>query len=515
MSRKYISILTFFMTLSLFIFVGLQIYFISEVIKAGEQDFSSRVYQALKESSNKIADNELKKIYYTYKDLAENVTKKDSNLTKIVLQSVEDSGTTRYLSYSKNIVQRKPTSIKVTPTTTLKLAPIYSDQGTIKIQKDTTIKSPPPLTTELENDHDFANYTLKEYARLVADKEPIEKRVNLEEVKYIVHNELKQRGLDVDFRVALLDNKLNTTLISDTKYDKKKNNYKVLLFNDSKDKPLYFLAASFPDKTVSVLERFWVSMLITLITMIIIVLVYIASIYYMNKQKMISEIKTDFINNMSHEFKTPIATINLATDALKNPVISNNSDKVKYYSDLIKQENKRMSKQVEMVLRMSKLERNELEFHKKEVNMRQLIIKCMESMKMIVEKRNGIIIDNFTANHYIVNVDEFHMENAIINLLDNANKYSPENPKINITTYNENSHYVIEISDNGIGMEPSVLKKIFEKFYREETGNIHNVKGHGLGLTYVKKIIDQHNGEIIAKSEKGKGSTFTIKLPLT
>jgi two-component system phosphate regulon sensor histidine kinase PhoR len=173
-----------------------------------------------------------------------------------------------------------------------------------------------------------------------------------------------------------------------------------------------------------------------------------------------------------------------------------------------------MKKQVETVLNMSKLERNEMPLHLKETNVRELIKSIAESFRLIVNERNGSLTTDFNATKYNFLIDEFHISNALINLLDNANKYSPETPEIKVSTRNEGNWYVIEISDKGMGMESTNKNKIFEKFFREETGNIHNVKGQGLGLSYVKKIIENHKGQIHVDSHKGKGSTFTIKLPM-
>lgn len=253
----------------------------------------------------------------------------------------------------------------------------------------------------------------------------------------------------------------------------------------------------------------------TFLSLLTILGIYIISINYMMRQKKIADIKTDFINNMSHEFKTPLATISVATDSLSNDKIATNPDKVKYYSQLIKQENLRMKKQVENVLNMSKLERNEVKLFLKETNVREMIKEITSSFQLIVQERGGTLTQEFTATKYNFKVDEFHLTNAIVNLLDNANKYSPEAPEIKIKTSNEGNWYVIEISDKGMGMDSQNTTKIFEKFFREETGNIHNVKGQGLGLTYVKRIIELHHGQISVESQKGKGSTFTVKLPLS
>lgn len=252
----------------------------------------------------------------------------------------------------------------------------------------------------------------------------------------------------------------------------------------------------------------------TFLSLLTILGIYVTSINYMMQQKKIADIKTDFINNMSHEFKTPLATISVATDSLANDKIASVPEKVKYYSQLIKQENLRMKKQVENVLNMSKLERNEVQLFLKETNVRSLIQKITQSFELIVHERGGRLIQNFEAKEYTFKIDEFHLSNMLVNLLDNANKYSPEAPEILVQTRNEGSFYVIEIKDKGMGMETGNKMKIFEKFFREETGNIHNVKGQGLGLSYVKKIVELHKGSIHVESTLGKGSCFTVKLPM-
>jgi len=254
--------------------------------------------------------------------------------------------------------------------------------------------------------------------------------------------------------------------------------------------------------------------MLTIIFTLIIVSVFSIAIYYMQHQRRISEVKTDFLNNMTHEFKTPIATINIASDALKNEKIIHDQDKIKYYADLIKQENKRMNSQVEMVLRMAKLERNQIDISLQTVNVNDLVRKSVSNIRFIVTNLNGIIFEDYQASRSIVEGDPFHLENTLNNILDNARKYSKENPKISVTTYNDQENIIIEVKDEGIGMSKAVVKKIFDQFYREETGNVHNVKGHGLGLAYVRKIIELHKGQVSVESEVGKGSIFRVRLPL-
>uniref|UniRef100_UPI0039E24AFA sensor histidine kinase n=2 Tax=Flavobacterium TaxID=237 RepID=UPI0039E24AFA len=253
---------------------------------------------------------------------------------------------------------------------------------------------------------------------------------------------------------------------------------------------------------------------ISLMFTLIIIIAYVNALNQFFKQRQISEIKTDFINNMTHEFKTPIATINLALDAIKNPKVIEDKDKVFRYLQMIRDENKRMHAQVENVLRISKLEKKELEINKEPHDALALIEDAIDHVSLIIEDRGGTITTHFEAIRTTVLLNDVHFTNVMVNILDNAIKYSPEIPKIDVYTENVKEFLIIKIKDQGAGMSKNAQKRIFEKFYREHTGDIHNVKGHGLGLAYVKRIVEEHNGEISVESEKGKGSTFFIKLPI-
>jgi two-component system phosphate regulon sensor histidine kinase PhoR len=217
---------------------------------------------------------------------------------------------------------------------------------------------------------------------------------------------------------------------------------------------------------------------------------------------------------MTHEFKTPIATINLALDAIKNPKVIEDKEKVHRYLQMIRDENKRMHAQVENVLRISKLEKKELEINKEPLDVNDIINDAIEHVSLIVEDREGTITKDFKATRTTVLLNDVHFTNVFVNMLDNAVKYSPDKPIIEVHTENIKDFLIIKIKDYGAGMSKVAQKRIFEKFYREHTGDIHNVKGHGLGLAYVKRIVEEHNGQITVESEKGKGSTFSIKLPL-
>ena len=239
-----------------------------------------------------------------------------------------------------------------------------------------------------------------------------------------------------------------------------------------------------------------------------------SAVYQLIQQRKISQMKSDFINNMTHEFKTPIATINLALDAIKNPKIFNNKAKVWDYISMIKEENKRMNAQVENVLRISKLQKKQLIISKDRLQLHELIEDAITHVELIVKNRAGYIKTNFKATKASILANDSYFTNVIVNILDNAIKYSEGAPKIDITTENHGNSILMSIKDQGVGIGKVAQKRVFEEFYREHTGNVHNVKGHGLGLANVKRIVENHQGIIFIESEKGKGSTFTIKLPL-
>ena len=254
--------------------------------------------------------------------------------------------------------------------------------------------------------------------------------------------------------------------------------------------------------------------LLSLIFTLVIIIGYMSAVYQLIQQRKISQMKSDFINNMTHEFKTPIATINLALDAIKNPKIFNNKQKVKDYISMIKDENKRMNAQVENVLRISKLQKKQLMISKDRLELHDLVNDAVTHVELIVKDRKGYINTDFKAKKSSILANDSYFTNVIVNILDNSVKYSEGAPKIDIITENVGNNILLMVKDQGIGIGKMAQKKIFEEFYREHTGDVHNVKGHGLGLANVKRIVDNHQGIITVESEKGKGSTFTIKLPL-
>lgn len=236
----------------------------------------------------------------------------------------------------------------------------------------------------------------------------------------------------------------------------------------------------------------------------------------MIRQKKVSEIKNDFINNMTHEFKTPIATISLAVDAIRNEKVQRDSEKLGYFSSIIKEENQRMNRQVETILKSALMDRQEIQLNLKPLHVHEIIRDVADNFILRLQEKQGMLETDLNATNDLIEGDEVHISNLITNLMDNAVKYSKENvpPIIRLSTSSNNKKLIVRMEDNGIGMSRETLKRIFEKFYRAHTGNIHNVKGFGLGLSYVKNVVEAHEGTIKAESTLGKGSCFTIELSL-
>jgi len=238
------------------------------------------------------------------------------------------------------------------------------------------------------------------------------------------------------------------------------------------------------------------------------------TIYTMWKQKKVSEMTGDFINNMTHELKTPIATISLASNMLKREQIIHNPAKITHYASVIHEENEKLQNQVEQVLRIARLERRDFKLQKCLIDVHDLIQDAINTIDLQVRVKGGHIRCYLNAIHNEIKADTTHLTNVIANLLDNANKYSPESPQITISTHDNGNGVIISVEDKGIGMSKDKQKHVFEKFYRVPTGNVHDVKGFGLGLSYVKMMVEAHRGQVQLHSELGKGSKFEIFLPI-
>ena len=525
MNKKRFRLLVFLMSLSLIGIIVVQLYWINTSLIINQEQFKNHVQQVIGNVSEKLNNQELIAFLTEYNKIKDSIGKEpETNVLKEIFFYERNTNTNETIIYTNTVVaenygingsffDKKADTISIGNLVSKRKTEIYNGIGFDNSSQE--FNRAPNVTIQKSGSlsaYDKANFEVM-FKDIVAQRS-IQERVSQENLQKALKEELDKYGVKTPFEFGIYSNGLATKIRSEKfKYDKK-STYGIPVFQDNENRSMYQLLVSFPQKNKFVFSSILGITSLSLLFTLIIVLTFSSAINQLIKQKEISEIKTDFINNMTHEFKTPIATINLALDAIKNPKVIGDPERVMRYLQMIKDENKRMHAQVENVLRISKLEKNELDISKEPRDVNEIILDAIDHVGLIVEDREGKINFHFNAERTTILLNEVHYTNVLVNVLDNAIKYSPEAPVIDIYTENVKDAILIHIKDQGLGMNKIVQKKVFEKFYREHTGDIHNVKGHGLGLAYVKRIIEDHNGEIFVESEKGKGSTFTIKMPL-
>jgi two-component system phosphate regulon sensor histidine kinase PhoR len=340
------------------------------------------------------------------------------------------------------------------------------------------------------------------------------RNIDEKQVKKVLEEELKNRNIPIQFEYGILKDSMliNKQPVTDS-LKLIGTEYLVNLYpNDIFQKNLK-LALWFPGRDRYIYRSLNWLLLASFLFSLIILVTFGLSVFYILRQKKISEMKSDFINNMTHEFKTPIATISVATDSITNDKVVNNPERIRYFAGMIKKENNRMNRQVEDILTIARLDRKDFEFFWQAIDIHELINDALQSIILQIEKRGGKVILELNATNPVITTDQNHCTNVVYNLLDNAMKYSVNPPEIKITTSNKPRGVLVTVDDNGIGMTKAVQSKIFERFYRQTSGNIHNVKGFGLGLNYVKAVLEANHGTISVHSEPGKGSRFEVFLP--
>lgn len=344
-------------------------------------------------------------------------------------------------------------------------------------------------------------------------------RVDPAIIDSMLEMELKEKGIDLDFASGIFDSHDNAVVKMknrDILPEISKSPYKVHLFPANVFSEPTFLSVFFPDKSKYLLKTMSGVLSLSIFITLAIILSFYYTIKTIYEQKRDSEIKTDFINNMTHELKTPISTISLAAEAIGDSEIKTTPEKVTNYIKMIQDENKRLGKLVENVLQTAVLDKESFVLNRENVNVSELVDKAVAKMEMQVLNKGGDLkVDNQANSDVTIYADQFHLTNAITNLIDNAVKYSPDAPQVSLSTKKTKEGVVISCADKGIGIGKEDRKKIFEKLYRVPKGNIHNVKGFGLGLNYVQTVIEKHGGMIEVKSEVNKGSTFEIFIPNT
>ncbi|UFH35135.1 sensor histidine kinase [Flavobacterium acetivorans] len=525
MNKFFFRLLVLLMSLSLIGIILVQVYWFNSSFKNNDEQFKFHVKQVIGNVADKLQKKEAYSFYDKYNKLKDSTGKDPKKEDLLEFYYVQrNTKTNKTIVYSNSIIaedydissslfNKKFNNERFKNFSSKRVTEIYNNNTIDKSNLQQSLL--PDITIEKSGNLDVLDKVQYEISyKDIASATPLEDRVSNEVLQKLLKNELEEYGVKTKFEFAVYSNGLATKIKSkDFVYDKEAT-YPIQIFADNEGNSKYQLLVTFPHKKKFLLSELVSITVLSIIFTLIIIIAYSSALNQLIRQRHIDEIKTDFINNMTHEFKTPIATINLALDAIKNPKIIEDKEKVFKYLQMIRDENKRMHAQVENVLRISKLEKKELDIDKESSDVVEVINDAIEHVNLILEDRQGRITTHFNAARTTVLINEVHFTNVIVNVLENAIKYSPDVPEIDVFTENIKDMILIKVKDQGLGMSKVAQKRVFEKFYREHTGDLHNVKGHGLGLAYVKRIVEDHNGQVYVESEKGKGSTFIIKIPL-
>nr|WP_311455726.1 HAMP domain-containing sensor histidine kinase [uncultured Capnocytophaga sp.] len=529
MNKKSYIVTLILMPLALIGLISIQVYWVNSSINNKEEAFTHSVQQTLNSVAELVELREINRYMTRFIELKgkDSLGSLKSSQIRDLVFVQEDKKTKETFTYKHQVLEegyKVPSELFNLPKgDTTQIRNYVSKQTSRTFGPNKGIDGQPFNNTTIKEKTgritSFDKAMFEELFREISVKLSIEDRITTSQLNSLIERELKNRGLNIDFEFAVYDKSLPSdkqrTSVSSLKFNPKMNNiYTIPLLRNQEGASHYELEVQFPDRQRYLLSSVIMMAIWVLIFTSVIVWAFAKTLIQLRTQKQISEIKTDFINNMTHEFKTPIATINLALDAMKNPQVMQDYDKMSFYIKMLRDENKRMHAHVENVLQISKLDRNQVEIEKEPLDAHELIDNAIAHVQLLIDDRKGRIKKHLQAENSDILANEMHFTNVIVNILENAIKYSPEAPEIDVFTEVAHNKLVIRIQDKGQGMSKAVLKKVFEKFYREHTGDLHNVKGHGLGLAYVKRIVKYHDGEVYAESEKGKGSTFFIKIPL-
>ena len=523
MNKKIYFSLIFIMSVALIGIILVQAFWIKTTLDNKEEQFSLNINQTLKSVSEQIQNRELRDYLAVYQKLVDSIgSPKESQLTAVFKYVDRNENTNQTFIYSHGILEEDYNiSAKL-------FEPKSNDTSSIldykKIKTTTIIDE--AFDREMINMSSIERLQRVERLSLMdrakyasvfmelAALKPIHRRITTVELELLLQRELKDREITIPFQYRVFNGDFATKVGSDN-YSNLQGlkQYRSPLFVNEKGDSDFELVIAFPERKLYLRSSLTNLILLSLLFTLTIIVTFSSTIYHFLKQKKVSKIKSDFINNMTHEFKTPIATIKLALDAINNDKIKNDLTKREKYLKMIRDENERMNSQVENVLRISQLERKENILKKSYCDVHEIIEKAISHLNLLLDERNVDVSINFSANNSKLELSKENFFNVFVNILENAIKYSSTEPRIRIESFDLEGYLLIQINDNGMGMSSDVKDKIFQKFYRETKGNIHNVKGHGLGLSYVKKILDLHNGTIYVDSEVGIGSTFSISLP--
>ena len=510
------------MSLALLGLIVFQFYWIREVTKANDDRFTQSIQSALSTVANKLAmqndaiflDQDINRTIPYNRARLENIRDTLKNID--ARQMASGSGMQSQIDYFNQI-------FNMTYDESIGGMVLNVDFEAFMNQSPPGFGTPIQMNAgqqfarERQFDRRIENLKTRWTSHLIGS-ENLFQRINISQLETFLGLELENRGIELDYNYGIVQKRDSMLRFHNTSDPKSKqalleSNLEANLFPMDLIEKDYYLSIDFPKKRKYLLRQAILPLSASGILMLIVIGCFGYALRVIIQQKKISEVKNDFINNMTHEFKTPIATVSLATEALQDDDLRQNKSIVDRYVGVIREENKRLGMQVEKVLQIASLDKKNFKLKLEKTDIHDIIEKALVNIKLNVDSRGGTITSQLNATNSLLEADKVHLTNIIYNLVDNANKYSPEAPEISIRTENISTGIIIKISDKGIGMSKEAVQKIFDRFFRVSTGNVHDVNGFGLGLSYVKNIVDMHNGDISVKSELGKGSTFKVYLP--
>ncbi|OFY63219.1 MAG: hypothetical protein A2Y71_16830 [Bacteroidetes bacterium RBG_13_42_15] len=534
--RKFIGLI-FMMVLSLAGIIWVQIVWIRNALDIRNDNFNAAVFASLANAANAIESNREMSFFFEAPMMINSPSNDVSSYLRIGSYSSNDGKNFSYSVTSQTVTGTVDSSGNIRlnePVITKTDTTFYSDSGTAVItvpgqkgelniqggnqgsnadQGSLPVKSREFVDWVRKRANQFQNMSDQMIAEVYQWEKTME--ISNDEVNFALSRSFQFSEIKTPFEFAIIkDGKVQDGLFKKSgKNDFLRSNYMVQLFPDNIIRQNLLVSVIFPERTNYVLGSMAWLLGGSLLFSLIILATFALSLFFIIRQKKISEMKSDFLNNMTHEFKTPIATISLAADTITNPKVIKDESSIKHFIGMIKKENSRMNKKVETILQIASLDKKEIAFKFENVSLHLVIERAAEAIEIQVHQKNGKITLNLKAGAPVILGDNEHLTNLVNNLLDNALKYSPDSPEITVETKNNDKGIILSVEDKGIGMSKSVQSKIFERFYRQSSGNIHDVKGFGLGLNYVRAIIDAHKGSVTVTSEPGKGSRFDIFLP--
>lgn len=508
------------MVLALLGLIGIQFYWIGNAVELREEQFKQTINTMMYDLVQRLEKREAiegfrrhpmgQEVYrYSGGNKLQISFDNDTSLKeapfKLRIQEVETNDTVG--GYIKNVKTIKHVIEGEAIETALSKSDIDSKVQDLLLERENAIQNRSSMVDEV----------ISEWFASIYSKD-INQRIPPNELDSVIYTELAARGIKTKYKFGVFDAENQPLYKENCKIHDLEtatnDMYRVRLFPNDWLKAPYFLVIHFPLQKSYMLRSMWVMLASSAIFIIVIILVFIKSVLTILRQRKLSEVKNDFINNMTHELKTPIATITLACEALNDPDVNSSEESANSFIGMIKEENKRLGILVENALKTAILDKGELTLKKTEVDVVNLINKVVNNIEIQVKNKSGIVKSNFSEKSVLLSIDKVHFGNVIYNLIDNAIKYSKDTPDILVEVLKKKEHVIIKVSDKGVGISRENQKRIFDKLYRVPTGNIHNVKGYGLGLAYVKATIEKHGGEIAIKSSLGQGSTFIITLPI-